>query len=68
MKNPYQDYYDATVEMEKAGVDEEYIIGWQSGYWLNPPREEQRVTEAYLAGYEKGKKKDLSGYQDWIKK
>ncbi|WJW74331.1 hypothetical protein QVG61_07325 [Thiohalobacter sp. IOR34] len=65
--NPHQDYYDAVKKMEEAGVDPDYIIGWQSGYWLDPEREEQRVTEAYEAGYEKGKAKDASGYEAWIK-
>ncbi|WP_297529247.1 Alvin_2107 family globule sulfur oxidation protein [Thiohalobacter sp.] len=66
--NPHQDYYDAVTKMEQAGVDEDYIIGWESGYWLNPEREEQRVTEAYEAGYEKGKAKDPTGFEAWIKK
>ena len=44
-------YYNAVVEMEKAGVDPEFLQGWQGGYLLNPMREEQRVTDAYEAGY-----------------
>lgn len=63
-----QDYYDTTVKMEKAGVDEEYIIGWQCGYVMNPMREEQRVTDAYEAGYEKGKAHETEGFDAWIKK
>ena len=39
-----QDYYNAVTKMEEAGVDPEYIVGWEGGYVLNPPREEQRVT------------------------
>jgi len=75
--NPHQDYYDAVKKMEEAGVHPDYIIGWQSGYWLNPEREEQRVTEAYEAGYAKeayeagyakGKEKDASGYEEWVQK
>lgn len=62
-----QEYYNTTVAMEKAGVDEEYIIGWQCGYVLNPIREEQRLTEAYEAGYEKGKARDISGYETWAR-
>ncbi len=63
-----QDYYDTTVKMEQAGVDEDYIIGWQCGYVLNPKREEQRLTEAYEAGYEKGKARATDGYEEWIRK
>lgn len=66
--NPHQAYYDAVTKMEEAGVDREFIQGWQSGYWLNPEREEQRVTDAYKAGYEKGLEKDPTGFEDWIKK
>ena len=62
-----QTYYNAVVEMEKAGVNPEYLEGWQSAYLLNPEREEQRLTEAYEAGYEAGQSKDMKGYKDWIK-
>ena len=37
-------YYDTVTRMEKAGVDSEYVQGWQCGYLLNPRREEQRLT------------------------
>lgn len=62
-----QAYYDAVVAMEKAGVDAEYIQGWQGGYLINPEREEQRVTEAYEAGYEDGKEHKKDGYSAWVK-
>ena len=62
-----QDYYDTTVKMEQAGVDQDFIIGWQCGYLLNPMREEQRVTDAYEAGYEKGKARETDGFDEWIK-
>jgi hypothetical protein len=61
-------YYDAITKMEKAGVDPEYISGWASAYYLNPKREEQRVNDAYNAGYEKGVEKDASGFESWVKK
>ena len=60
-------YYNAVVEMEKAGVDPEFLQGWQGGYLLNPMREEQRLTEAYEAGYEAGRDKDMRAYKEWIK-
>ncbi|HHC74334.1 MAG TPA: hypothetical protein ENK78_04620 [Thiothrix sp.] len=59
------EYYNATVEMEKAGTNPEFVVGWQGGYLLNPEREEQRVTEAYEAGYEAGKEKDMEAYKEW---
>lgn len=62
-----QEYYDAVVTMEKAGVDAEYLQGWQGGYLVNPEREEQRVTEAYEAGYSDGSDQNMDGYKDWIK-
>jgi hypothetical protein len=62
-----QDYYNAVTKMEEAGVDPEYIIGWEGGYVLNPPREEQRVTDAYEAGYEDGKEKNADNFSKWAK-
>ena len=62
-----QDYYNAVTKMEEAGVDPEYIVGWEGGYVLNPPREEQRVTEAYEAGYEDGKEKNADNFSKWAK-
>lgn len=50
-------YYKTVSQLEKEGVDREYIVGWTSGYLHNPEREEQRVTEGYSAGYEDGKNK-----------
>ncbi len=60
-----QEYHDLTVKMESEGVNPEYIQGWQGGYVCNPEREEQRVTEAYSAGYEDGLEKKTDGYADW---
>lgn len=61
-----QEYYNMVVEMEKAGADAEYVQGWQGGYLLNPEREEQRLTDAYEAGYSDGKAHKKDGYQAWI--
>ena len=60
------EYYDAVDKMQKMSVDPEYIQGWIGGYMGNPKREEQRVTEAYEAGYEDGESKDLSNLSNWI--
>jgi hypothetical protein len=62
-----QFYYDAVDKMEKAGVDWEYVQGWIGGYLANPEREEQRVTEAYSAGYEDGKERSLDNISSWAK-
>ena len=62
-----QTYYDTTVAMEKAGVDSEYVQGWQGGYLNNPVREEQRVNDAYNAGFEDGTAKKTDGYSSWAK-
>ena len=61
-------YYDAIDGMEKKQVDPEYINGWASGYLRNPKREQQRVTEAYEAGYAAGLEKKAGGYEAWIRK
>ena len=45
-------YYETVDGLEKSGVSREYILGWMGGYLGNPAREEQRITEAYSAGYE----------------
>lgn len=62
-----QTYYDTTTKMEETGVDPEYINGWQCGYLLNPEREEQRLTEAYSAGYEDGKAHNTDNFSNWAK-
>ena len=63
-----QEYYQAVDKMEKLGVSNEYIQGWMGGYLQNPKREEQRVNEAYEAGYEDGENKDTSNFDKWVSK
>ena len=58
-------YYEACVQMEKSGTNPEYILGWQNGYWLHPIREEQRVNDAYNAGYDDGKAKNTANFGKW---
>ncbi|MBX2839124.1 MAG: hypothetical protein KTR35_19865 [Gammaproteobacteria bacterium] len=59
--------YHATLkEMHEAGVDKDYHHGWASGALENTPLEEQRVTEAYTAGYEDGQNGVLDGYKSWL--
>ena len=60
--------YRATItKMEEAGVDPEYVLGWQGGYLGHPEREEQRVTEAYTAGFEDGQEKETDNFSKWAK-
>ncbi|MDH5356940.1 MAG: hypothetical protein OEY09_21045 [Gammaproteobacteria bacterium] len=61
-----QVYRDATTEMEKLGVNEEYIIGWQGGYLGHPEREEQLINEAYEAGRADGQEKSVDNFSDWM--
>jgi len=60
-------YHKTVVEMENAGVDPEYVQGWQGGFLVNPKREEQRVTEAYEAGYEDGSNGVADNFKSWVK-
>jgi len=62
-----QAYYDAVVKMEKMGVDAEYVQGWQGGFLHNPEREEQRLTEAYSAGFEDGQNATTDNFGKWAK-
>ena len=58
-------YHDTVARMQKAGVDPEYVQGWVGGYMGNPKREEQRLTEAYEAGYSAGESGDTEGFEAW---
>ncbi|MGV6859271.1 MAG: Alvin_2107 family globule sulfur oxidation protein [bacterium] len=60
-----QEYRDATTKMEEAGVNQDYIIGWQGGFLGHPMREEQRITEAYEAGYNDGEAKNADNFSNW---
>ncbi len=63
-----QTYYNAVTEMENMQVDREYALGWMGGYLQNPMREEQRVTEAYEAGYNDGGSGNKGNFSQWVKK
>ncbi len=62
-----QAYREAITKMESAGINSEYILGWQGGYLGHPKREEQRVTDAYIAGFEDGQEKNDSNFDKWKK-
>lgn len=61
-----QAYRDAITELESKQVQQEYILGWQGGYLGHPMREEQRLTEAYEAGYEDGSAKTTDNCGNWL--
>ena len=61
-----QEYRDAITKMEDMAVTSEYILGWQGGFLGHPKREEQRLTEAYEAGYEDGEKKNTKNFTHWV--
>ena len=50
-----QEYFNKVTELENMEANEQYILGWQEGYQASPEVEEQRLTNAYQAGYEDGK-------------
>ncbi|MDJ0958262.1 MAG: hypothetical protein QNI91_15450 [Arenicellales bacterium] len=58
-------YYETIDKLEKMNVEREYIQGWIGGYLGNPEREEQRITEAYTAGYADGQKKEITKADAW---
>jgi len=61
-----QEYRDATTRMEEMEVNPEYILGWQGGFLGHPMREEQRLTEAYEAGFEDGSEKTTDNLSQWV--
>ncbi|MGB0722082.1 MAG: Alvin_2107 family globule sulfur oxidation protein [Gammaproteobacteria bacterium] len=58
-------YNESIAKMENAGVQRDYIVGWAGGYLGNPDREEQRVNEAYEAGYNDGQEKNAENFSSW---
>lgn len=61
-----QEYRDAVTRMEEMKLQTEYILGWQGGFLGHPLREEQRLTEAYQAGYADGSAKSSENFSDWV--
>ena len=60
-------YYHFTTKMEQAGVDDEYIQGWQMGYLGLTDREEQRVTETWSTGKRDGVEKNMENYTNFVR-
>ena len=63
-----QAYRDAISQMEELNVQAEYMLGWQGGFLGHPLREEQRITEAYQAGYDDGQEKTTENFANWVDK
>lgn len=61
-------YYETIDKMEKKSIDPEYVNGWASGFLHNPKREEQRVNDAYEAGFTAGWEKKTGDFEAWVKK
>jgi hypothetical protein len=61
-----QAYRDAITRMEEMQLQPEYILGWQGGFLGHPQREEQRLTEAYEAGYADGSARSMDNFDKWI--
>lgn len=59
------EYRGATTKMEEMSVSPEYVLGWQGGFLGHPKREEQRLTEAYDAGYDDGQAKSTDNFAKW---
>ena len=60
-------YYDTIENLENLNTDREYINGWIGGFLGNPLREEQRITDAYTAGYGDGREKITEHASTWQK-
>ena len=61
-----QAYREGTTKMEEMNVNPEYVLGWQGGFLGHPMREEQRLTEAYEAGYKDGSEKSTDNFANWV--
>lgn len=60
-----QTYYDQIDKMEKASINREYIVGWATGFLRSPKIEEQKVTEAYDAGFSDGMDGKIDNFKTW---
>lgn len=61
------EYYQGTTKLEGMGVEDDYLVGWQCGFLGHPDREEQRITDAYTAGYADGQKKSFEKASEFKK-
>ncbi|MBT3548357.1 MAG: hypothetical protein HOI56_05315 [Gammaproteobacteria bacterium] len=61
------DYFKKVTELEDMNASDDYIIGWQEGYQNSPKIEEQRLSDAYEAGYEDGENKTINNAKNFKK-
>jgi hypothetical protein len=59
-------YYSAVKKMEEMNVENDYILGWVSGFLNNPVIEEQRRTTIYTSGYDDGKDNLEDSFHSYI--
>jgi len=58
-------YYETIDSMEKGNVSQDYVTGWATGFLRGPKVEEQRITDAYDAGYQDGMDQKTDGFASW---
>ena len=61
-----KEYYETLTKLQGLGVNRDYFTGWAGGYLENPEREEQRVNEAYEAGYEDGQARTTAQAENFV--
>jgi len=59
-------YFETLKTMQDGGASTDYWNGWASGALGNPAREEQRVSDAYTAGYADGTSNNTTGWKSWV--
>ena len=59
------DFFHFFEWVDMLGVALVFVQGWVGGYLGNPEREEQRVSDAYKAGYQDGRKQVTDAALDW---
>ena len=60
-------YFNTVTKLEEMDVNDDYILGWQEGYQGSPKVEEQRLIDAYEAGYADGEKKSIESATNFKK-
>jgi len=63
-----EEYYAAIDKMEKANVSREYIVVGPAVFCKIQNVEEQRVNDAYEAGYTDGEAKNDGNFDEWVGK
>ena len=58
-------YYETIDSMEKKNTNRDYVTGWATGFLRVPKMEEQRINDAYDAGYQDGMDKKVGGFGGW---